>query len=40
MRLDPGQIVGADKAFVLMRRTRAYFIKARTPVWFTERPDI
>ncbi len=39
-RSDPGQIVGPDKAVVLMRRTRAYFIKARTRVLSTERPDI
>src|SRR6266550_2901086 len=31
-RSDPGQIVGPTKAVVLIRRTRAYFIKARTPV--------
>src|ERR1041385_3062417 len=27
-RSNPGQIVGPDEAVVLMRRTRAYFIKA------------
>ena len=30
-RSDPGQIVGPYEAVVLIRRTRAYFIKARTP---------
>ena len=39
-RSDPGQNVGPTKAVVLMRRTRAYFIKARTQLWSTERPDI
>jgi hypothetical protein len=39
-RSDPGQNVGPDEAVVLMRRTRAYFIKARTQLWSTERPDI
>jgi hypothetical protein len=39
-RSDPGQIVGPDEAAVLMRRTRAHFIKARTPWVSTERPDI
>ena len=29
-----------NQAVVLMRRTRAYFIKARTQLWSTERPDI
>ena len=38
-RSDPGQIVGSHKAVVLMRRTRAYVIKARTHLWSTERPD-
>lgn len=39
-RSDPGQIVGPDEAVVLMRRTRAYFIKARTHRLSIERPDI
>ena len=39
-RSDPGQIVGPTKAVVLMRRTRAYFIKARTHRLSIERPDI
>lgn len=39
-RSDPGQTVGPNKAVVLMRRTRAYFIKARTHVLSTKRPDI
>ncbi len=39
-RSDPGQIVGPNKAVMLMRKTRAYFIKARTHLWSTERPDI
>jgi hypothetical protein len=29
-RSDPGQLVGPNKAVVLMRSTRAYVIKART----------
>ena len=39
-RSNPGQIVGPDEAVVLMRRTRAYFIKARTHQLSIERPDI
>ena len=39
-RSDHGQIVGPNKAVMLMRRTRAYFIKARTHLWSTERPNI
>ena len=39
-RSNPGQIVGPDEAVVLMRRTRAYFIKARTHRLSIERPDI
>ena len=39
-RSDPGQIVGPHEAVVLMRRTRAHFIKARTRLLSTERPDI
>jgi hypothetical protein len=39
-RSDPGQIVGPNEAVVLMRRTRAHFIKARTHQLSTTRPDI
>jgi hypothetical protein len=39
-RSDPGHIVGPDEAVVLMRRTRAYVIKARTHRLSIERPDI
>jgi hypothetical protein len=39
-RSNPGQIIGPDEAVVLMRRTRAYFIKARTHRLSIERPDI
>jgi hypothetical protein len=39
-RSNPGQIIGPNEAVVLMRRTRAYFIKARTHRWSIERPDI
>jgi hypothetical protein len=39
-RSDPGQNVGPNEAVVLMRRTRAYFIKARTQLSSIERPDI
>ena len=38
-RSDPGHIVGPNKVVVLMRSTRAYWIKARTPVCSTERPN-
>lgn len=39
-RSNPGQIIGPNEAVVLMRRTRAYFIKARTHRLSIERPDI
>jgi hypothetical protein len=39
-RSNPGQIIGPTEAVVLMRRTRAYFIKARTHRLSIERPDI
>jgi hypothetical protein len=39
-RSDPGHMVGPDKAVVLMRRTRADVIKARTHWLSTKRPDI
>ncbi len=39
-RSNPGQIIGPDEAVVLMRRTRAYCIKARTHRLSIEKPDI
>jgi len=39
-RSDPGQIIGPDEGVVLMRRTRAHFIKARTRLLSIKRPDI
>ena len=39
-RSNPGHMIGPDEAVGLMRRTRAYCIKARTHRLSIERPDI
>jgi hypothetical protein len=39
-RSNPGEIIGPTEAVVLMRRTRASCIKARTHRLSIERPDI